>query len=57
MSLDLAALVLSCLALWLGWRSDQTSRKAIDELKVLHQRESDRVEKFIDYLMKQGGDD
>ena len=45
------ALVLSALALWIGWRSDNATRKLTNELLKLHRREVERVDKLIEYLM------
>ncbi len=45
------ALLLSALALWLGWRSDKSARKLTEELLEMHWREVERVDKLIEYLM------
>lgn len=45
------ALIISALALWLGWRSDNAVRKLNEELSEIHRRESRRVDRLIEYLM------
>ena len=45
------ALLISALALWLGWRSDNAARKSNEELLEMHRREVGRVDRLIEYLM------
>ena len=46
------ALLVSILALLAGWKADNTTRKLVDNLSQAHRRESERVDKFIDDLLK-----
>ena len=45
------ALLISALALWLGWRSDNVARRLNEELSDMHRREAERVDRLIEYLM------
>ena len=59
LAIGLLALVLSALSLWQGQRSDNTTRKLIDDLtkqrdreSEKRDRESDRVDKLITSLIE-----
>ena len=45
------AIALSLLALYQGWRSDKTVNRLLEDLKEARERESDRVDKFVDSLI------
>ena len=46
-----AALIISALALWLGWRSDNAARKLNREILEMHRREAERVDRLIEYII------
>lgn len=51
----LVALLLSAIALGLGWRSDINVRRLLERLDEAHQREAERVDMLIRHLMNRSG--
>lgn len=49
----LLALALSAAALFLGYRSDNTTRKFLEDIQKTRDREAKRVDMLIKHLMKQ----
>lgn len=51
----MVALLLSAIALGLGWRSDINVRRLLERLDEAHQREAERVDMLIRHLMNRSG--
>ncbi len=49
---NMVAIALAAISLWLGWRSDNRTKNFLEELRNAHRRESDRVDKMLEHLIK-----
>ncbi len=50
--LNMFAIALALVSLWHGWRSDNKTKEILEELRNAHRRESDRVDKMLEHLIK-----